>query len=64
MYARGDGVPENHVLAYAWYNLAGAQGVEEAQGAKDRLSRRMTSEQVARAQELSVELLREINGRR
>ncbi len=61
MYASGEGVPEDYVLAYAWFNLAGAQGVEEAQEAKDRLSRRMTSEQVARAQELSIELLQTTN---
>ena len=61
MYANGEGVPENHVVAYAWFNLAGAQGVEEAQEARDLLSRRMTSEQVARAQELSIELFRTIN---
>ena len=61
MYANGEGVPENYVVAYAWFNLAGAQGVEEAQEARDLLSSRMTSEQVARAQELSIELLRTIN---
>ena len=61
MYANGEGVPENYVLAYAWMNLAGAQGDVRAQEAKDRLARRMTSEQVARAQELSIELLRTIN---
>ena len=60
MYANGEGVPEDYVLAYAWMNLAGAQGVDRAQEAKDLLSSCMTSEQVARAQELSVELLRTI----
>ena len=63
MYANGHGVPEDYVLAYAWMNLAGAQGVDEAQEAKDRLSRDMTREQVARAQELSVELLRKAGGK-
>ncbi|MCY3706217.1 MAG: tetratricopeptide repeat protein [Gammaproteobacteria bacterium] len=62
MYANGEGVPENDVLAYAWINLADPQGVEEAQEAKDQLSRRMTRERVARAQELSsIERLRDIN---
>ena len=62
MYDNGEGVPENEVLAYAWFNLAGAQGFEGAQEAKGQLSRRMTSEQVARAQELSsIELLRALN---
>ena len=59
--AVGDGVPENYVVAYAWFNLAGAQGLERAQEAKSALSGLMTSEQVARAQELSIELLERIN---
>ena len=49
MYTTEEGVPEDYVLAYAWMNLAGAQGDDRAQEAKDRLSRRMTGEQVARS---------------
>ena len=63
MYANGEGVPEDYVFAYAWMNLAGAQGEDGAQEAKDRLSRDMTREQVARAQELSFELLRKAGGK-
>ncbi|MXX34350.1 MAG: sel1 repeat family protein [Gemmatimonadetes bacterium] len=63
VYANGEGVLENDVLAYGWFNLAGAQGHERAREAKDQLSRQMTCEQVARAQELSVELLRTIDQR-
>lgn len=57
MYANGEGVPENHVLAYAWWDLAAAQGHESAQENKGKLSRHMTKEQVAEAQALSLELL-------
>ena len=63
MYADGRGVPENHVIAYAWINLAAAQGFGDSQEVKDRLSEKMTNEQVAQAQALSVDLLERINGR-
>jgi TPR repeat protein len=57
MYANGEGVPEDYVLAYMWWNLAAAQGYEDAQGNKDRLEQRMTREQIAEAQRLSREWL-------
>ena len=57
MYYNGEGVPEDYVLAYMWYNLAAAQGNETAQSNKDRAERRMTPEQIAEAQRLSTEWL-------
>ena len=53
MYARGEGVPEDNVLAYMWLNLAAAQGGEGAKTAKDILVERMTREQITEAQRLS-----------
>ena len=53
--APGEGVPEDDVLAYMWYNLAAAQGNELAQGNKDTTERRMTREQIAEGQRLSTE---------
>ena len=55
MYANGEGVPEDDVLAYMWFNVAAAQGYEGAQGNKDLLEERMTREQIAEAQRLSRE---------
>ena len=46
-------MPENYVRAYAWYNLAAAQGDEPAVKAKESLRERMSAKQIARAQELS-----------
>ena len=43
------------MLAYMWYNLAAAQGNENAPGNKDRLERGMTREQIAEAQRMSRE---------
>ena len=56
MYAKGEGVLENYVKAYAWWNLAAAQGHKDAIKAKASLRKDMTAEQVAEAQKLSVEL--------
>ena len=61
MYAKGEGVLEDYVLAYARLNLAAAQGHKNAVKAKDNLRLRMTAEQIARAQELSATLFDRIN---
>ena len=53
MYARGRGVPEDYVRAYAWCNLAAEKGYERAAKARDSLRERMTAKQIARAQEFS-----------
>ena len=60
MYANGEGVLENYVKAYAWWNLAAAQGHKDAIKAKASLRKDMTTEQVAEAQKLSVELYNRI----
>ena len=51
------------VLAYAWYNLAAAQGNEVARKNKKNLRTRMTPDQIARAQELSATLFDRINSK-
>ena len=56
MYANGEGVLENYVKAYAWWNLAAAQGHKDAIKAKASLRKDMTPEQLAEAQKLSVEI--------
>ena len=55
MYVGGRGVPEDDVLAYMWWNLAAAQGNEDAQEDKDRIEQQMTREQIAEGQRLSRE---------
>ena len=61
MYARGEGVPKDYVLAYAWLNLAVAQEEKGAVKAKDVLRAHMTTDQIARAQKLSATLFDRIN---
>ena len=60
MYGKGEGVPENDVRAYAWANLASAQGLENAVKYKNALRRGMTAEQIAEAQKLSSDLFKRI----
>ena len=55
MYARGDGVPEDHVLAYMWFNLAAAQGYEDAESGKAGIEEQMTRAQIAEGQRMSRE---------
>jgi len=57
LYADGNGVREDVVVAYMWYNLAAAQGNEGARDGKERIVRRMTREQITEAQRLSREWL-------
>ena len=44
-----------------WYNLASAQGNEQARDIKDDLRTRMTPDQIAQAQEMSATLFDRIN---
>ena len=55
MYAIGKGVPEDDVTAYAWLNIAAAQGQSSANEGKEHVAKRMTQSQVAKAQKLSRE---------
>ena len=61
MYANGKGVPEDYVRAFAWLNLAAAQGSEAAIEAKDLVRSKMSTNQIARAQELSATIFERIN---
>jgi TPR repeat protein len=60
-YENGDGVLQDYVQSYAWFNLASANGDAEAKQARNNLAKKMTPEQIARAQELSTELHKKIN---
>jgi len=57
LYADGNGVREDVVVAYMWYNLAAAQGNEGARDGKERIVRRMTRGQIDEAQRMSREWL-------
>ena len=56
MYAQGRSVPMDWVQAHAWFNLAAAQGDENAIVLRDYLQADMTSEQVLEARRMAREL--------
>tara|TARA_B100001093_G_scaffold365109_1_gene349866 strand:- start:896 stop:1366 length:471 start_codon:yes stop_codon:yes gene_type:complete len=53
MYGNGEGVLPDIGKAYMWFDLAAFNGDEDASKNKDRFSKRMTNEQIGKAQELS-----------
>lgn len=55
MYAKGQGVPQNFVLAHMWLNLAAAQGYADAVSYRERVAAQMTPDQIAEAQRLARE---------
>jgi TPR repeat protein len=60
MHERGEGVPQDYVLAHLLYNLAASRAApldfhDRAAKARDGLAARMTPEQVAEAQRLARE---------
>ena len=52
MYMLGSGVVRDRIAAYAWLSRAAAQGQGWAADQRERLARRMTSEDVKRARQL------------
>ncbi len=63
-YDQSRGVPKDDVQAYMWFNLAAAQGDEDAAFTdgrredaelRDKLAKSMTPDQIAEAQKLSRE---------
>ena len=55
-YITGEGVPVDHVQAYAWLIAAAAGGDRDAEDVRASLAEAMTPEQIAAAQELIREL--------
>ena len=62
MYKDGEGVPKDNVQAYAWYNIAAANvqksAIDVGGMGREFVSSEMTPEQIAKAQELSTEMLK------
>jgi Sel1 repeat len=55
MYQKGLGVPQDHLRAYMWFDLAAAQGTKGAAEWREHIAGRMTPEQIAEAQKLARE---------
>jgi TPR repeat protein len=55
MYARGEGVFQDWIRAYAWLDVAAANGNEDAVRMRNMVARDLTNEQFAAAVELARE---------
>jgi uncharacterized protein len=53
LYARGLGMPQDDVQAYVWFYVAARQGDRDAIEGLDIVAKRMSSEQVARAETIA-----------
>ncbi len=53
-YFYGDGVPEDHAVAYTWFYLSEAEIGESARSYRDFLERGMTREQIAHAKDVAA----------
>lgn len=51
MHEAGNGTPQNFVEAHKWYNLAASRGHRHAADARDTVAQRMTTQQIAEAQQ-------------
>ena len=58
MYDRGVGVLQNVVTAYAWINIAAANGNLTAEEYKPMFEKQMTPEQIAKSEELLIEMIK------
>ena len=57
VYTNGHSVLEDYAIAYAWWNIASANGEATAKLSKADLAEKMTKEQIAEAQKLSREMV-------
>ncbi|MEC8928028.1 MAG: hypothetical protein VX705_02335, partial [Verrucomicrobiota bacterium] len=58
MYYKGEGVLQDYATAYAWWNIAAANGDEDAKKNKGIVAKKMTTEQIAEAEALVKEMLK------
>ena len=54
-YATGEGIPKDYIQAYAWFNIAAAQGEETAKENLENITNEMSTPGITKAQELSRE---------
>ncbi|MDB4809753.1 sel1 repeat family protein [bacterium] len=62
MYAKGEGVPQDYVEAYAWFSVAAAGGYADAANNRDVVAGDLTPEQLSQGQKRATELFEKISG--
>ena len=56
-YAIGRGVLQNNVLAHMWFNIGSANGSENGGSNRDKISKKMTSADISKAQAMARECM-------
>lgn len=56
-YDLGEGVPQDYLAAYMWYNLSSAKNCKLSKDYREKITKKMTNEQIAEAQKMSREWL-------
>ena len=54
-YAEGAGVVQDYLMAHMFFNIASANGNVDAKTKRDTVATKMTTEQIAKAQEMARE---------
>lgn len=54
----GEGVPQDLIRAYMWWDIAAANGDDRAREARDYIAKEMTSSQIENAEQLAQECIR------
>ena len=55
MYRDGRGIIQNNVYAHVWFNIAASNGYKGSSEQRDETAKKMTAEEIAKAQELARE---------
>ena len=58
MYANGDGIQKDNIYAHMWFDIVALSGDENAVENRDIIARRMTKDQLLKAQKLARECVR------
>ncbi|MGU9962713.1 MAG: tetratricopeptide repeat protein [Candidatus Halichondribacter symbioticus] len=58
MYQEGRGFPQNYIHAHMWYNIAASTGDTTGVENRDIIAKIMTPEQIAKAQDMAVEVVK------
>ena len=53
MYRKGQGVPQDYVLAHMWWNICGSSGDKDCVKNRDIIENKMSKQQIEKAQELA-----------
>ena len=61
MYLKGYGVLQDFVQAHIWFNIAASKGYGKARSHLDKLTKRMSPDQIAEAQKLARERVESMN---